>query len=65
MTPEQTTEQQVREVDIRWRGNRTWRVRVGEGELTLHSEELASLCSKGLLALMHQPGAPGEVREPS
>ena len=49
-----------REVDIRWRGNRMWRVRVGIDELVLHSEELGDLCQKAVLALMHLPGAPGE-----
>jgi hypothetical protein len=49
-----------REVDIRWRGNRMWHVRVGNEELVLHSEELGDLCKKAIRALMHLPGAPGE-----
>ena len=52
-----------REVDIRWRGERIWRVQVGDQMLELHSEELADLCQKALTALMHLPGAPGERQE--
>jgi hypothetical protein len=52
-----------REIEVRWRGNRMWRVRVGDEELTLHSDELADLCQKALTALLHLPGAPGERQE--